>query len=870
MPSMTTTIKLTRLPLGITETKLRESMVAAKIDARKVMLEPGCAVLLYNEAEAELAARSITAKFPGSSCQIRQTTMPSLLLQNLPDTVSAQSLQAAFAAFQPKSVQMIGGASLSLTVRTPEHALAAQSIISSMAADGQTLRSRLTKLPSGDFLVHVSNLPPGANADTVKTQLLEALQGPVPGAAAHLASSAASSTATIRFPASVAEAEAAARVKALLQATPQAVGSGSSTYLSTQRIKKPCVVLRRIGDNFDAVEGLLGSPRRVTSKVPGEDQLIAYYSSEEEAFAALAKVRGMKLNSSGKDGKPVVRKISASYRELIEPVCRVRGLPRDCEEKEVRALFAKFDIHSVVLRVVGAETGDIEPAGAEAFVCMNTPKDAKLAAAALSRRPFRGHRAAGGDGDAGDAVAGGSALRVTVDESMGCDVGVLVGVAAKDEAALWALLQLGRQQGDGGKEGAAGASSSSAGPRPVSALVRSSRQAHVAFDNVQQAAAALESFVLGKAAIEGGGGSTGSSSGVSGGLVTSHISALPSFALEVQGLGLEVPAAEVEAAALAGGLSVLRVDRSGILKFRRHLQIVPALRALRLVTLEGATAPLRAERFRPPELIGNSAYDRPGVEGDDDAPGGGPISDESLDTWSLKHLLKDYMHTDPGLRFQIAKNAFERALVDAKSLKDIHMLLERSISPAIRDEARALLSQKELSKDSTARLFELFLQREDVHSFVEDFREMSIFFGDANESDPFDWSQFKIEDNEDVVVLRREMARLEAAESAKAGARPGGAQGTRSKKDIMVIDGVEGFEGGTAQVSLEDPGNLIDKDGRMWSGAILDTDMVQKTMPGNRVNSHRSLVVVGNMRGACGFGMGKGKTTGDATNAAFR
>jgi hypothetical protein len=42
-------------------------------------------------------------------------------------------------------------------------------------------------------------------------------------------------------------------------------------------------------------------------------------------------------------------------------------------------------------------------------------------------------------------------------------------------------------------------------------------------------------------------------------------------------------------------------------------------------------------------------------------------------------------------------------------------------------------------------------------------------------------------------------------------------------------------------VSLEDPNELTDKDGRLWSGSILDTDMVQKTMPGNRVMSHRAL-----------------------------
>lgn len=74
----------------------------------------------------------------------------------------------------------------------------------------------------------------------------------------------------------------------------------------------------------------------------------------------------------------------------------------------------------------------------------------------------------------------------------------------------------------------------------------------------------------------------------------------------------------------------------------------------------------------------------------------------------------------------------------------------------------------------------------------------------------------------------------------------------------------------TQEVSLENVSELTDKEGRVWSGAILDTDMVQKPMPGGRVMSHRALVVVGNLRGAAGYGMGKAKTPADAVVSAFR
>jgi hypothetical protein len=200
----------------------------------------------------------------------------------------------------------------------------------------------------------------------------------------------------------------------------------------------------------------------------------------------------------------------------------------------------------------------------------------------------------------------------------------------------------------------------------------------------------------------------------------------------------------------------------------------------------------------------------------------------------------------------------------------------------MREEAQQLLSE-DLTPAATQRLFQLYLQRDDMLSFSRDFREMRSLLGEADEEDLFDWSQFRIDEWEDILKLKAEMKRVEEAEEAKTrmkqegisgidaasaagGAAAAEASSSGSEKVIVLRDD----DGKETKVSLEDPSQLQDKDGRLWSGAILDTDTVQKTMPGNRVLSHRALVVVGNMRGAAGFGMGKGKTGGDAVNAAFR
>jgi hypothetical protein len=51
--------------------------------------------------------------------------------------------------------------------------------------------------------------------------------------------------------------------------------------------------------------------------------------------------------------------------------------------------------------------------------------------------------------------------------------------------------------------------------------------------------------------------------------------------------------------------------------------------------------------------------------------------------------------------------------------------------------------------------------------------------------------------------------------------------------NVVIVQGASSEEP-AVPVSLEDPSVLRDKSGQYWSGVILNTDMVQKTMPGNR------------------------------------
>jgi hypothetical protein len=75
---------------------------------RKIELEPGCAVHFISEAEAAYSGELIETTLQ-SRTSIAQTMMPSLLLQNLPDTVSVERLRSSFEKFDPKIVRLVGG-----------------------------------------------------------------------------------------------------------------------------------------------------------------------------------------------------------------------------------------------------------------------------------------------------------------------------------------------------------------------------------------------------------------------------------------------------------------------------------------------------------------------------------------------------------------------------------------------------------------------------------------------------------------------------------------------------------------------------------------------------------------------------------------
>lgn len=116
------------LPLSITNTKFSEAI--SGVDIRKSEVEPGCALHIIDEAGAQIAAKIIRKdlglkvyviictifflKFL-SQATVKNTALPSLVVKNLPNDVSADTLRESFGKFEPLAVRMSGKRSITVT-----------------------------------------------------------------------------------------------------------------------------------------------------------------------------------------------------------------------------------------------------------------------------------------------------------------------------------------------------------------------------------------------------------------------------------------------------------------------------------------------------------------------------------------------------------------------------------------------------------------------------------------------------------------------------------------------------------------------------------------------------------------------------------
>ena len=107
---------------------------------------------------------------------------------------------------------------------------------------------------------------------------------------------------------------------------------------------------------------------------------------------------------------------------------------------------------------------------------------------------------------------------------------------------------------------------------------------------------------------------------------------------------------------------------------------------------------------------------------------------------------------------------------------------------------RALLSTTTKEAISSDRLFEIYLQKEDMNMLVHDFRETEAFFGPVDTTDMYNWSQFLIDNSDDLDKYTKDFRDAEARVLQIANEAAGLAPVMKLKqiKKMLVVQGEKG------------------------------------------------------------------------------
>ncbi len=453
-PSSSTTIQILDLPLDMTESKLHDTVGDLLNGYRKAEIEPGCAIHLTNEAEVEAAVKQLAASdlsLDAEGCSIVRTSMPSILLENLPSHVSFMSLNTAFKEKNVQLVHLMGGPTLQVQVVNAQDALAIVKIIEGIKIGDRKLCTRVAKIGE-KHVINVANVPTG---EAGLEQALQEVKGKLQEFSGIVVEKldTTGEKLTLRYP-----SRNEADTKTLLGIVGDAVGVKD---LEHRYAKKAAVVVRsKNGEVQQKVANLLGESMgatrvQVQPKGKGTSKralVVGYFAGEEDAMKALNELKS-------------VHGVAASFKRLAEPVVQVTGLPDDATEGDVLRFFGLFSPAEV--RVDGASNS--------ATVVLNSPADVKLASNSLSRKAFRG----------------GADYTVTVSPAWerGCDLCLEVGSGTDMESTL---TQLG------------GVGNPDKSTSPSSAVVQSPYSAFIAFKSVEDAISAAD--LLSKGQVEWGGG----------------------------------------------------------------------------------------------------------------------------------------------------------------------------------------------------------------------------------------------------------------------------------------------------------------------------------------------------------------------------
>ena len=128
-------------------------------------------------------------------------------------------------------------------------------------------------------------------------------------------------------------------------------------------------------------------------------------------------------------------------------------------------------------------------------------------------------------------------------------------------------------------------------------------------------------------------------------------------------------------------------------------------------------------------------------------------------------------------------------------MKDISFIVDDNSTPAMIAEVKSLLAAPLETAIADERLFELFVQRQELSMLTHDFRDSELFFGPADSSDIFNWTNFGVEEWEDITKIQDAMKAADAKALLIANKAAGISGGPKIKswmKNEIIIPGEDG------------------------------------------------------------------------------
>lgn len=746
-----TKVLLQRLPVTATEGSIRDAV--SDLNCRRVEIEPGCAIHFSSEVSAMKSQNIISSKF-GCNTMMKATTMPSLMLNNMSSTATIESIKEQFQRYNPKLVRTLSSSGCSVTVNSVDDALAVQTLINSTTLGNNKLYTYASMLPNNKTSVHVYNIP--LDISDAGKQIQSMVNNEIENAVVS-ETKAAPKSLKLRFSGNKNDDEK----RAIIEKLSSSDFHGKTPIVKSSKMlhyRKPTLFLRNVAcmsqpelEN-DVMNGLPFERIQMMrkSKDVNANLAVVYFNSEADAVNALHQMKSKpKYNNEGD-------KVEVSMKFTTEPSVRVSNLPEDVTDDQILKLFERFFIERV------------ESVGNDKIVVLASPRLVELAVESVNNR-----------------VIGGKTVSVVNNPYYDCGVELEFpdGFPADmktDPKELLDSIKTNYNLSD-----------------VKSLTVDSNASAVVAFDDIDTVMKAHKNFVSSQI----------NKTTTLGDSVRTKLTTHPSYTVEVTGFPTDKPVSDINNE--LGNISndIVAMNRSAIVKFKRNQDVVPGIKKLQAIENWGGEGEsnVTVSRYHPITANGFSAYDE--KEGMD-----------KFDELMNKDINVDYLGSSPATRYQLLKNTFERALFDAKIRRNIEPLINtKTATGKMQAEANKLLQLLTNVTDSEdpsvypaeARLFELYLQQEDLKKFTAGFQELSLLFGEPeaindgnmfdpsnntslNSANPLHWSQYS--ENSLPADFKRIQERLKALDQ-EALSNPEVALGLKkpAKDSLFHKDNVNNF-----------------------------------------------------------------------------